>query len=54
MKVKLSYAMCSIFIQGADMNCPLCKVLVKSGTRHTCSKQEPAKPARKKRVTDAR
>lgn len=47
MKVKLTvtsatvtYGECSIFVQGIEMNCPLCGVLVKSGTHHPCTKPE--------------
>lgn len=40
MKTKLSYAVCSITVQGLDMNCPLCGVLVESGNSHQCSKPE--------------
>jgi hypothetical protein len=39
-KATLSYAMCSIVVQGIEMRCPLCGVLVKSGTSHACSKPE--------------
>lgn len=38
MKTKLSYEACHIYVEGTEMNCPLCKVLVKSGETHNCNK----------------
>jgi hypothetical protein len=35
----VSYGNCTISVLGMDMNCPLCKVLVKSGQRHQCHKE---------------
>lgn len=50
-KVSVSYANCSLFVVGLDMNCPLCKVLVKSGDHHACTKPEiePSKIRKPKR-----
>lgn len=42
-KVKVGSASCSFFVQGMDMNCPLCGVLVLSGERHECSRPESQK-----------
>lgn len=39
-QASVSYGRCKIYVQGLDMNCPLCGVLVKSGERHTCSTLE--------------
>lgn len=50
-KVSVSYAHCSLFVVGVEMNCPMCKALVKSGERHTCSItqiSQPTKPRRKR------
>ena len=47
MKMKISYGKCSMFVQGLDMNCPLCGALVESGQRHECEKAEP-QPKRKR------
>ena len=58
MKVKttVSYSHCSLFVEGLEMNCPLCGVLVKSGERHQCQQPEPkiieAKPKKKLRAGD--
>ena len=35
-KTNTNYGKCSMFVEGMDMNCPLCKTLVKSGERHEC------------------
>jgi hypothetical protein len=35
MKVKMS-GTCHIFVEGMEMNCPLCGSLVKSGETHDC------------------
>lgn len=40
MKTRVSYAHCQMFVEGLDMNCPLCGLFVKSGQRHECSKPE--------------
>jgi hypothetical protein len=45
-KTKVSYESCSMFVQGLEMNCPLCGVLVKSGERHMCEQQKPTISAR--------
>jgi hypothetical protein len=50
MKAKLSYATCSLFVVGLEMDCPLCGLLVKSGQRHTCEKPDPDKPAIRKPI----
>jgi hypothetical protein len=42
-KTKVSYGACSVFVQGMDMNCPLCGVLVKSGETHKCETKQPKK-----------
>lgn len=36
-QVSVSYGRCEVFVQGLDINCPLCLALVKSGQRHECS-----------------
>lgn len=41
MKINVSVANCQMFVQGIDMNCPLCGFLVLSGTNHACAKEEP-------------
>ena len=48
MKTKVNYGKCEMFIEGLDMACPLCEVLVKSGEHHECSteEQKPAKPVK--------
>lgn len=40
-KVKLSYAHCSIFVEGMDFTCPLCGFQLHSGDSHQCTKREP-------------
>jgi hypothetical protein len=40
-KVKVKRGTCSMFVEGMDMNCPLCGTLVKSGESHTCGTLEP-------------
>ena len=52
MKTKISYALCSIFVEGLEMKCPLCGVLVKSGVSHECSKPE-KHSRRARKVTEA-
>jgi hypothetical protein len=48
-KTKISYGKCTMFVQGMDMNCPMCGVLVKSGEQHACEQPKPKKlPAGKK------
>lgn len=42
-KVKVNYGKCVIAVKGVDMPCPLCKVLVVSGTTHQCEQKEPRK-----------
>jgi hypothetical protein len=32
---------CSVYVEGMEMHCPLCRVLVRSGEHHEC--QKPAK-----------
>lgn len=39
-KVTVSYAQCSLTVQGMNMKCPLCGVLVKSGEQHACKRPE--------------
>jgi hypothetical protein len=40
--VKLvSYETCSLTVLGMDLTCPLCGVLVKSGSSHNCRKPKP-------------
>jgi hypothetical protein len=41
-KVRVS-GHCQMFVEGMNMTCPLCGVLVKSGETHECSKEEPKK-----------
>lgn len=48
-KINVSYGKCSMFVQGMEMNCPLCGVLVKSGDKHECEKTEPKKLKKKEK-----
>lgn len=46
-RVRVRYEKCSITVEGTEMNCPMCKVLVKSGETHKCEAaeyEEPVKP----------
>ena len=36
MKVKVNYGSCTIFVQGTEMDCPLCGAHVASGENHHC------------------
>lgn len=36
-KISISTAKCSMFVLGMEMRCPVCKAVVKSGQKHTCS-----------------
>lgn len=47
MKIAITVGKCHMFVLGMDLVCPLCKVLVRSGTQHECQIQEPV-PSRKK------
>jgi hypothetical protein len=38
MKTKVTYEDCSIYVEGMEMVCPLCKTTVKSGEHHTCKR----------------
>lgn len=40
MKVKVRYSKCHIEVEGTDMECPLCRQLVKSGGTHDCESKE--------------
>lgn len=40
MKVKVKVGRCSIFVEGMEMKCPLCNVLVESGQSHECTIDE--------------
>jgi hypothetical protein len=40
-KVKVKWGTCSMFVEGMEMNCPLCGTLVKSGETHNCGTPEP-------------
>jgi len=46
MKYSISVGKCSISVQGVDMQCPLCKVMVRSGQAHECEQGKPARKAR--------
>jgi len=39
-KASVSYAHCSIAVEGMDFTCPLCGTVVKSGEHHSCAKPE--------------
>jgi len=58
MKAKVSYEDCSLYVLGMDMNCPLCRVLVKSGEHHMCSRPEieapKVKPTQKRKQKGGR
>ena len=41
MKKTVTYGRCEMFVEGLDMECPLCKKLVKSGERHECERTRP-------------
>lgn len=43
MTTRINYAVCAMFVEGLDMPCPLCGVMVLSGNRHECKK--PDKPS---------
>jgi len=36
--VKLKYESCSIYCEGMEFQCPLCRTIVRSGERHECKK----------------
>jgi uncharacterized C2H2 Zn-finger protein len=41
-KVKVKWGTCSMFVDGLDMNCPLCGTLIKSGEKtHYCETPRP-------------
>lgn len=44
MKTKVHYENCTIRVESMEIVCPLCKVLVKSGEQHTCSKPLEVRP----------
>jgi hypothetical protein len=46
MKVNVNAGRCEIYVQGMDMKCPLCGVLVRSGEQHEC-KLKSTQPKRK-------
>lgn len=50
--IKVSYGKCHIQVSGMDLECPFCKVLVKSGTSHECRpmsiEQKIARPRKRK------
>jgi len=41
MKYSIGVGKCSIAVQGVDMQCPLCKVMVRSGQTHECEQLRP-------------
>jgi hypothetical protein len=45
-RMNLVNGSCSVFVQGMEMNCPLCRVLVRSGEHHEC-KRETAKKGKR-------
>jgi hypothetical protein len=50
LKTTISYGRCSL-LASFDMNCPLCKTLVRAGTKHECKgslKSDSKKPRRAK------
>jgi hypothetical protein len=47
--VEIRYGQCEVYVEGADMRCPLCGTLVRSGQNHSCKVIDPAKPQRKRR-----
>lgn len=53
MKASFYYERFEMQVGGRDMNCPMCKALIKDGTSHACSNpkpsQAPAKKAMKKK-----
>ena len=40
-KVKVTYSRCQIYVQGGEMDCPLCGGRVSDGKVHLCGKDEP-------------
>jgi hypothetical protein len=46
-KSKLTYSKCHIYVEGLDIQCPMCGVLVTSGQTHDCVGH--AKPAKKEK-----
>ncbi len=36
--VNMKYSNCSIFCEGMEFKCPLCRTIVRSGEHHTCNK----------------
>ncbi len=36
--VNMKYSNCSIFCEGMEFQCPLCRTIVRSGEHHTCNK----------------
>jgi hypothetical protein len=48
-KLSIRIGHCKMFVEGMDMSCPLCGVLVQSGQTHECQTPEPKKKAVKKK-----
>lgn len=46
MRVRVTYSHCSIYVVGAEMQCPLCQTTVFSGECHQCSKPKNDQPAK--------
>jgi ferredoxin len=42
---------CSIYVCGMTISCPLCQVIVESGTHHHCEIEAKTKPKKTKKVT---
>lgn len=40
MKTKVTVGECIIYVEGTQMRCPLCSVLVLSGETHLCRRKE--------------
>lgn len=46
--MKVTYESCTVYVVGLDLNCPMCGVLVPSGTLHKCPEANKPKKTRKK------
>lgn len=44
-KINISVAHCQMYVEGMDMNCPLCGALVRSGENHECGGAKKELPA---------
>jgi hypothetical protein len=50
-KAKVRWGTCSMFVEGIDMNCPLCGKLVESGKTHYCETAPPKAKSEKPKAS---